>query len=126
MNRPVNDSRGSGSDLRVAVVGCGQIADAHLQEIARVPGARTVAVCDINRDVAFQAAARFGGPAVFDDLDEMLRTAVPAVVHITIPAHVRADVVRRCLAAGAHVYVEKAVAMNGPELEQLYREAEAR
>lgn len=124
MDRPVNDSRAAGADLKVAVVGCGQIADAHLQEIARVPGARTVAVCDINRDVASQAAARFGNPAVFDDLDEMLRIAVPDVVHITIPAHVRSNVVRRCLAAGAHAYVEKPVAMNASELEELYREAD--
>src|SRR5215218_2753010 len=115
---------GTSMDLKIAIVGCGQIAYAHLQEIAHLPGAPTVAVCDINRDIAGQAAARFGGPAVFDDLSEMLRVAAPDVVHVTIPAHVRAQVVRRCLAAGAHVYVEKPVAMDAAELEALYRDAD--
>src|SRR5438105_3727766 len=32
--------------LRVAIVGCGKIADAHAAQIRRIPGCELVAVCD--------------------------------------------------------------------------------
>ena len=54
--------------LRIALIGCGQIADAHLQEIRKIDSAEAVAVCDRHPDLARQAAARFGVPGVFDDL----------------------------------------------------------
>lgn len=109
--------------LRVAIVGCGQIADAHLHEIANCTGAVTVAVCDLNQDVAYQAAVRFGVPAVFTNLGDLLSATHPDVVHITIPAGGRLATVRRCFEAGAHTYVEKPVAIDCVELRTLYGDA---
>ena len=42
--------------VKVALIGCGQIADAHLQEIRHIPLAEPVAVCDRHIDLARQAA----------------------------------------------------------------------
>ena len=36
------------SRLRMALIGCGQIADAHLQEAAKVASVEVVAVCDMS------------------------------------------------------------------------------
>ena len=58
--------------LRIGLVGCGQIADAHLQQIRRVSNAETVAVCDIEPLLARQAAERFGVPMRFSNLNAML------------------------------------------------------
>lgn len=91
---------------RVAVVGCGQIADAHVQQ-ARRAGGRVVAVCDRSAPMAEQAAARLEVPAWFDDLDAMLARAKPDVVHVTTPPASHLPVARAALEAGAHVYVEK-------------------
>ena len=63
--------------LNVALVGCGQIADAHLQEIRKISLAKLSAVCDVHRDLADQAAARFAVPRAFDSLDRMLAEARP-------------------------------------------------
>ncbi len=42
--------------LRIALVGCGQIADAHLGELRKISSADVVATCDSYRDLAEQAA----------------------------------------------------------------------
>jgi predicted dehydrogenase len=110
---------------RVALVGCGQIADAHLQEIRKIPGAEVVAVCDRHRDLAEQASARFGGPRVFDDLGAMLATIRPDIVHVTTPPQTHRPVSIAALRAGAHVYVEKPFAINLSEADDILRTAEA-
>lgn len=105
--------------LRVALVGCGQIADAHLQEIAKLRTAKVVATCDALRDLAMQAAARFNVPAYYNDLATMLAEVRPDVVHIATPAHTHFELARQCLLAGCHVYVEKPFTQNADEAETL-------
>ena len=107
------------SKLRVALVGCGQIADAHLQEIRKVDGAEVVAVCDRYADLAEQAAARFEVPGVFDDLGRLLAEARPDVLHITTPPQTHRPIALQALAAGVHVYVEKPFAPDAAEAAEI-------
>jgi predicted dehydrogenase len=111
--------------VKVALVGCGQIADAHLQEIRRTGCAEVVGVCDQHRDLAAQAAARFGVPGVFDDLNFMLSSARPEVVHVTTPPHTHHALALRILAAGAHVYLEKPFTVNTAEADEVLAAAQA-
>lgn len=103
----VSKSSSARSELNVALVGCGQIADAHLSQIQRIKHARTVAVCDVHEDLAWQAAKRFGVERTFTDVDRMLEQVRPDLVHVTTPAHTHAPLAKKLLAAGCHVYVEK-------------------
>ena len=109
--------------LRVAILGCGQIADAHLQEIRKLESAELIAVCDVHQDLADQAAARFDVPQAFDDLDQMLAESAPDVVHVTTPAHTHAPLTCRLLEAGVHVYVEKPFTVDAGEAEQVVQTA---
>ncbi len=93
--------------LRVAIVGCGKIADQHAQQIRRVPIGELVAVCDREALMAGQLAERCPGVKPFDDVDRLLTEARPDVVHITTPPNSHHGLARRCLEAGTHVYVEK-------------------
>lgn len=111
--------------LRVAIVGCGQIADAHLQEIAKIPGAKVVAVCDREPDLAYQAGARFGIEKHYQDVATLLTEARPDVVHVTTPPHTHFPVAAQCLTSGAHVYVEKPFALDGSETRRLLELASA-
>jgi predicted dehydrogenase len=111
--------------LSIAVVGCGQIADAHLQAIGNVPGVRAVAVCDQYSDLARQAAARFGVRGAYTDLGRLLAEASPDVVHITTPPHTHAALACQALSAGAHVYVEKPFAVNAAESERIFHTAQS-
>ena len=111
--------------LRVAIVGCGQIADAHLQEVRKLPAAQVVAVCDRYPDLARQAAERFGVPGVFDDVGKMLAESRPDVVHVTTPPHSHAPLARQALAAGTHVYVEKPFTVDAAEADAVFEAARA-
>src|SRR5437870_10242459 len=105
--------------LRVAIVGCGKIADAHAAQIRRMPVCDLVGVCDREELMARQLAERFGAERYFVDLGDLLRGAMPDVVHITTPPQTHFDIARRCLEHGCHVYVEKPFTIDAREAEAL-------
>jgi predicted dehydrogenase len=97
--------------LSVAIIGCGKIADGHVEEIQKMPDvARVVAVADTERLMAEQLAVRYGIPRFHDDVDRLFSVERTDVVHITTPPASHAALVARALEAGAHVYVEKPLA----------------
>jgi predicted dehydrogenase len=112
--------------LRVAIVGCGKIADQHVQAIERVAGATVVGVCDREALMAGQLAERFHIPHATADLVELLASAKPDVVHITTPPRSHFPLAAQCLEAGCHVYVEKPFTVDTHEAVRLIRTAEAR
>jgi len=93
--------------LRVAIVGCGKIADYHATAIQRIKGPRIVAICDREPLMAHQFSDRFGVAQCFSDLTELLSEIRPDVVHVTTPPQSHYRIARLCLEAGSHVYVEK-------------------
>jgi predicted dehydrogenase len=110
--------------INIGLIGCGQIADAHLQQIARIPYANVVAVCDLEPLLARQAAERFGVPQQFTDVDRMLSECQLDVVHVTTPVHTHGPIAKQVLAAGCHVYVEKPFSIDGPEARDVIRTAQ--
>jgi len=112
--------------IRTAIVGCGKIADQHVQAIDRIPTSEVVAVCDREPLMARQLAERFGIPAWFGDSAEMLRATAPDVVHVTTPPQSHYAIGRQCLDAGAHVYLEKPFTVTAAEAESLVALAEER
>jgi predicted dehydrogenase len=106
--------------LKVAIVGCGKIADAHVESILCIPHrARLVATCDREILLAEQLAVRYTIPRHYDDLDKMLAQEKPDVVHITTPPQAHLDIALRALAAGCHLYVEKPLAPTHAEAIEL-------
>jgi len=107
--------------LKIAVVGCGKIADGHVEEIKKLPTgmAEVVAVCDREILMAEQMATRYGLPAYYDSFEQMLDKARPDVVHITTPPESHLALTRASVAAGCHVYVEKPLALNHTDAQAL-------
>lgn len=106
--------------LKIAIVGCGKIADGHIEEIQKMPDrARVVAVCDLELLMAEQIAVRYGIPAHYDAFDRMLEVERPDVVHITTPPQSHLPLARAAVAAGCHVYVEKPIATTHEDAQQL-------
>jgi predicted dehydrogenase len=98
--------------IRAAIVGCGKMADQHAIQILRLSGVELVATCDTEPLMARQMAERFNVPAWYTDVDEMLASARPDVVHVTTPPQSHLSVGRKCIAAGAHAYIEKPFTLN--------------
>ena len=97
--------------LKVAIVGCGKIADDHCSQIQRIEGCEIVGVCDREPLMAQQLYERFPVKQHFSDVRELLGDAKPDVVHITTPPESHFDIARLCLDWGCHVYVEKPFAL---------------
>src|SRR5437879_2029615 len=105
--------------LKVAVVGCGKIADDHLSQIQRINGCEIVGVCDKERLMARQLYERFPVKQYYSDLTELLTDARPHVVHITTPPDSHFDLAKLCLESGCHVYVEKPFTLCEAEAQSL-------
>lgn len=114
------------SDLRVAIAGCGKIADQHVQAIERIPNCRIVALCDRELLMAKQLGDRCGVSQCFGDLAEMLNATSPDVVHITTPPQAHFSLASLCLESGSHVYLEKPFTVTAAEAESLIQLAESR
>jgi len=112
--------------LNVAIVGCGKIADAHASQIQRIRGCQLVAVCDREPLMARQLCDRFGVPHRFTDVDALLTTVRPDVVHITTPPASHYPIARQCLDAGCNIYVEKPFTVRPAETAALIALAEGR
>lgn len=105
--------------LKVAILGCGKIADAHASQIQRIRGCEIVGVCDREELMARQLYERFRVRQYFNDLNKMLKVARPDVVHITTPPQSHYALARECLTRGCHVYVEKPFTISFNEAQDL-------
>lgn len=93
--------------LKVAIIGCGKIADSHAAQIERINGCEIVGVCDREPLMAEQLLKRFPIKQCFNSVEELLDVARPDVVHITTSPQSHFDLAKECLTRGCHVYVEK-------------------
>lgn len=112
--------------LKIAIIGCGRIADDHLEQIKRIADCEAVAACDLEPLMAKQLCERFKVKQAYSNVAEMLKACRPDVVHITTPPQNHCSIGKQCLEAGAHIYVEKPFALNSEEAEELIDCANAR
>ncbi len=112
--------------LKIAIVGCGQIADGHISEIQKLNNAEVVGVCDLEILMAKQAASRYGVPGYYDRFTEMLESEQPDVVHITTPPQAHLSLASTAIDAGCHVYVEKPFTPTHEETVKLIEHAETK
>jgi predicted dehydrogenase len=106
--------------LRIAIVGCGKIADSHVEEIRRFSGrAELVAVSDLEPLLAEQLAVRYDIPAWLTDTTEMMERHRPDVVHITTPPGSHLELAKLCIQGGAHVYIEKPFALDSSQISEI-------
>ena len=110
--------------LKIAIVGCGKVADQHVEAIRRIPDCEIVSLCDRELLMAKQLGERLGIPACFSDLGETLKAVSPDVVHITTPPQNHYALARQCLESGSHVYLEKPFTITAGEAESLIQLAE--
>jgi predicted dehydrogenase len=112
--------------LKVAIVGCGKIADSHAEHILHIPDCEIVGVCDREELMARQLQERLGIQAIFTEVKTLLRRVNPDVVHITTPPQSHYSLGKLCLEAGCHVYIEKPFTATADEAEELITFAAAK
>jgi predicted dehydrogenase len=107
--------------LKIGIIGCGRIADSHVEQIQRIEGCEIVGVSDQEELMAKQLYERFSLKSYYRNTSQLLETAQPDVVHITTSAQSHFELARTCLEAGCHVYVEKPFTVTATEAEELIK-----
>jgi len=98
--------------LKIAVVGCGKIADGHVEQVRATGRGDVVAVCDLEPLMVEQLATRMKVAGRYTDIHQMLAEVRPDVVHIATPPDSHVFLATTALRAGCHVFVEKPFALN--------------
>lgn len=110
--------------LRYALIGAGaSIASNHLEALARLPGTQIVGMADVTSAQGAQHAATVGC-SFFLDHREMLSAVSPDVVVICTPHPLHMPLALDCFAAGAHVLVEKPIAVEVAEADAMIAAAD--
>ncbi len=111
------------SKLRVLVVGLGNMGMSHAMAYTRIEGYEVVGVCTRHIDKvelprALQSAQKFA------DFDTALATLKPDVVSVNTLPDTHADYSIKAMEAGAHVFVEKPMALTVEDAEAVVRTAQ--
>ena len=105
--------------LNIGIVGCGKIADGHIEEIQRIGSARVLAVCDLEPILAEQLAVRYSIPHRYTDFNRMLSEHHLDVIHIATPPHSHLALAQQAAQAGSHIFIEKPLALNATDARRL-------
>ena len=109
--------------MRIAIVGCGFVADYYLKTLAGHPELELVGVMDRVPERAAHFSTYHSVPA-YQSFEELLADdRVEIVLNLTNPRS-HYSVSKACLEAGKHVYSEKPLAMDIGEAEELVQIAE--
>ena len=112
------------ADLRVGLIGCGNISESYLGRAHLFAGYEMVAVADLDAARAEAAASKHGLRS--SSIEDLLAAPdIDAVVNLTVPTAHHA-VTCAILDAGKHAYSEKPLALTGAEAREIAaRAAEA-
>ncbi len=104
------------TELEAGVAGAGAFGAVHARKLAAEPGVRLLRVFDLDLDRAAALAGPLGAEAT-DDPAHFLEGL--DLVVVATPGATHADLAGRALGAGAHVYVEKPLAVTLREADAL-------
>ncbi len=100
----------TGRRIRVALIGCGRIAQKHLEALERHhDNLELVGVCDVDAEARAEAANRTGAPAFASLADTLEETDADAVILCT-PSGLHPSQAIQAAEAGRHVITEKPMA----------------
>ena len=117
--------------VRVGVIGLG-VGRHHVYGYATCEQAELIAVCDLDasridqlsQDVEQRWGVRIEVPHTFNDYHDMLAMGELDAVSVALPNWLHAPVALDALRAGKHVLVEKPMALNAQEAQQMREAAE--
>jgi predicted dehydrogenase len=105
--------------MKVALVGCGTIAPAHLRALKMIVPGVEIYLCDVDHSHAEELGAKWGISRLYTDLEEMLSSEHLDSVHILTPPRSHAEIALKVIQAGSHALVEKPITETSEEFTKL-------
>jgi predicted dehydrogenase len=113
------------TNVRIGMVGAGAIAQvAHLPVLRKMKGVEIVGICDNDGAKARALAQRLGVSMWYTDIEELLEYAKVDAVVICTPSHLHEAHIQSALAAGAHVVVERPMALTSAGVARVLKASE--
>jgi predicted dehydrogenase len=111
---------------QICMVGAGRVGRLHTRNISERAGhqAQVAAICDPSLQVAETLAADYGVKLVCGSLEEALERGSFDGAVITTPTFTHRDVALQAMNAGLHIHLEKPMAMNLSECQDIAAMAE--
>ena len=97
---------------KIGIIGCGKIADQHVDQIVRIPDCEIVGVFDSEVLMAKQLYERYDIKNYFNEMEKFFDAVAPGIVHITTPPQSHFELGMKSLRAGCHIYMEKPFTVN--------------
>jgi len=111
--------------VRIGMIGPGSRGQYHLSLLKQIPEAEVVALCDIYKPNLDAAKAMFPDARTYEDYRELLDDKEVDAVMITTPLDRHYRMAMDAIAAGKHVFCEKALAYTMDQCLEIYNAAVA-
>ena len=108
-----------------SVVGCGNIGSRHLAVLDANRSALIGSICDVDVDKCRKYSSIYPGIPYYTNFKEMIRSTDSSVVNICTPHGLHAPMAIEAANAGRHVLVEKPMALNTKEAEEMIAAAKS-
>ncbi len=105
--------------IKILVVGCGNMGTSHARAYHKLPGFEIAGLVSRKPESRERLSKELGGLPKFGDFKKALATTRPDAVAISTYPDTHAAYVRESLEAGAHVFVEKPIALTVEEAREL-------
>ena len=113
------------ASLRVGLIGCGNISQAHMAGWVQVKEAKVVACCDALPERAQARSAQFGIEKVYATYQDLLAQSDVDAVDLCLPHFLHAPVAIAAAQAGKHILVEKPITTTLDEAKSVIQACDA-
>lgn len=109
--------------IKLAIIGTGGMANAHVQHFKKIRGVKLVAACDIDANRVRDFAGKYGIPETYTSVKELLAKSGCDAVTVVTPDAYHAEVSLAAIKAGKHILCEKPLATNVEDARKMARAA---
>jgi len=104
--------------IKTAVIGVGKMGISHLSVLGAHPDVEIAGISDTSKMV-LDVFKKYSSFPTYSDYNEMLEEANPDAVFVSVPTKFHAEIVKRVLEKGKHVFAEKPLCLTPKEGESL-------
>ena len=109
--------------LAVVLIGCGRVAEKHLNAISKLKGLELKAVVDVNPESAkrlLNSVKGFSNVKTYSDYKTAIDEVKPAIVSVTVPSGLHFQIAKYAMEHGCNLLLEKPMTMSVSEAREIF------